>query len=219
MRSVLVPVIAVVACGNREPAAHEQPPPVVAPVVRAPADAVPALDAAPPAKPAATLPNKLGWLDSPAWPAGDTLDATWLIYPIPAGAHDPETIRAPMQLVLAIAGVERVVDFPPQLGALKPSMLQACSSDRVLAPRELAKITFEEGGFGGGLVRRMGPDSVEVVAWDVSDAPCGRRDHPVPCPQHQVPLARLHTPAKAKLHELAFSVDEAGQRHPVGCDD
>lgn len=166
-----------------------------------------------------------GWLDQPRWPtpkAGDRIELTWLVYPIPPPADTPENTRAPLALEITIGGVTRVQKFPPQLGALKPLNLPLCEGavNLVAYPferGEVAKITFYEGGAGGFLVKRAASDVLSVIGWEQSDGACEVKGQIAVCPRHDKLVTKLHVPKGLEIRERIFEVDTKGTRHPFDC--
>lgn len=221
--------------GDREPAPRKAPPtpaPAVAPPPPAPAPPPPPAPVRPSPPPevppvpvprlAPTTPPRGGWLDLPAWPAGATeLTVTWLVYPILDG-REPETTKAPLQLVLTIGGVSRIVELPPQFGALSPLNEPVCAGKVMMAypleRGEVAKITFYEGGAGGFLLRRAGAEALALVGWEQSDGACPDREGlPTVCPRKDRRVLQLHVPRAVTIHEEILEVDEHGERHPLDC--
>lgn len=83
---------------------------------------------------------------------------------------------------------------------------------------DLAKLTFYEGGAGGYLVRRAGPEALAVIAWEQTDGAC-----PLPngdlgvCPPSETRVVKLHVPAHVKVHEAIVEIEPDGTRHPIDC--
>jgi hypothetical protein len=179
--------------------------------------AMPIVDAAPAALP----PRSSGWIDAPSWPAGDRIALAWLVHPaVSRTFHGMDnTLLAPLQLVATIGNVSRVVTFDLQFGDLKAMFQPACGSDTLPLERgEVAKIVFEEGGFGGELVRRAGSDAVEILDWTQEDGACpDARGQPVACKPKTKLAARMHVPRGATFTQAIYEVDAAGARHPFDC--
>ena len=157
------------------------------------------------------------WIDTPPWPAhADHAVLTWRVYP-DLTAKPNEIPAAPVELVVSIGTVQRIVKLAPQIGQM-PAMYQHACKDSVLPLRrgEVAQITFEEGGFGGGVVRRAG-DALEVIEWNQDDGACDDHGKAVACPRKDKLVARLHVPAGVKLEEHLELVDAKGARHPFAC--
>ena len=153
-----------------------------------------------------------GWHDTPAWPASGAASLTWRVYPA-----DPTSIKAPMEVVVAIGGVQRTVKLAPQLGQMPAIYEHMCGETAFPLKRgEVAQITFEEGGFGG-FVARVDGTELEIVEWNESDGLCGSVNKPVPCPRHDTLAARMHVPDGVKLVEHIELVDAHGARRPFSC--
>ncbi|HEY3806645.1 MAG TPA: hypothetical protein VGL61_28775 [Kofleriaceae bacterium] len=220
MRAAFVIPIALFAC-KREEAPAAPPAPAVARIADAAVDA-PAADAPVDAPPPIALPAKSsGWIDSPRWPAGNRVELAWLVYPTVPRVYQGmgDTMVAPLQLVATIGSVSRVVTFDPQLGSLKLYFQSACGSDGLPPERnEIAKLVFEEGGFGGELVRRDGDGVVEILDWSQSDGACpDAHGQPAACKPHEKLVARMHVPHGATFTQAIYDVDDAGARHPFDC--
>jgi|HubBroStandDraft_6_1064221.scaffolds.fasta_scaffold38220_3 hypothetical protein len=157
------------------------------------------------------------WSDTPAWPAAtDHAVLTWRVYPdLPA--KENELTKTPVDLVVAIGAVERVVKLAPQIGQMPAMYQHACAGSMLPLRRgELAQLTFEEGGFGGFIARRA-DDVLEIVEWNQEDGACDDHGKPVACPRKDKLVARLHVPASVKLGEVIELVDAKGARHPFAC--
>jgi hypothetical protein len=125
--------------------------------------------------------------------------------------------KAPVELVVAIGGVQRSVKLAPQLGQLPAMYQHACGAHTFPLRRgELAQIAFEEGGFGG-FVARVDGTALEIFEWNQSDGACDSHGQQVACPRHDKLAARMHVPAGVKLVEHLEVVDGKGARHPFGC--
>ena len=92
-------------------------PPVPPPAGPVSTSTPPPRSASPPPPP--TPPPVHGWLDLPAWSAGDQLEITWLVSIVLDG-KDPESSKFPVELVATIGGVSRRLTLKPQLGAVSP---------------------------------------------------------------------------------------------------
>jgi hypothetical protein len=151
------------------------------------------------------------WTDAPAWPASGAASLTWRVSPADRNA------KSPVELVVAIGGVQRSVKLAPQLGQMPAIYEHVCDSTAVPLRRgEVAQLTFEEGGFGGYVARVTG-SALEIVEWNMSDGMCGTLAKPVPCPRHDTLAARMHVPEGVKLVEHVELVDKHGARRPFVC--
>ena len=152
------------------------------------------------------------WTDAPEWPsAGGAASLTWRVYPAAKDA------KSPVEVVVAIGGVQRSIKLAPQLGQMPAMYEHACGARTFPLQRgELAQVAFEEGGFGG-FVARVDDTALEIVEWNLSDGACDVHGQPGPCPRHDKLAARMHVPAGTKLVEHLELVDGNGARHPFGC--
>jgi hypothetical protein len=164
------------------------------------------------------------WVDRPAWPAGDTLELTWVVKPGVPTKKDPDIPKAPLELHATMGGTTRKITLAPQQGALYPYNQPVCAGKTgfiqyPLAKNQVAKITFYEGGAGGYFVRRTG-DVLEVVAWEQPDGACdGKNGELVACPGSEVIAFKLHVPKSVKIREAIVELDANGARTPLACTD
>lgn len=158
------------------------------------------------------------WIDTPAWPEHATAaELTWLVSPAVAAGSN-EMPNQPVELVVAIAGVERRVTLRPTYGQMVPTYQSICGN-KAFAPNrgELSQINFEEGGFGGFLVRRAGDDALEVVEWTQEDGACIVHGKMTACPRKDKVVASMHVPAGVTVREHVFELDAHGKRTPFSC--
>jgi hypothetical protein len=153
----------------------------------------------------------------------DAIELTWLVAPdLPAKPNQlPAT---PVSLVVTIGGVDRVVKLAPQVGQLRPYYQPVCagrsklpSAETPLGHGEVARITFDEGGFGGYIVRRADNDTLEVIAWSLGDGACDDHGKPVACPRKDSVVTKISAPAAATVHEHLVRIDDHGNHHPFAC--
>jgi hypothetical protein len=151
-------------------------------------------------------------IDTPAWPANaKAIELTWLVSP----AVDA---KSPLELVVAIGAVERHVKLAPELGQLVPMYQSVCGYTTFTAKRgELAQINFEEGGFGGDLVRRAGSDALEIVEWSQEDGGCEVHGQITACPRKDKLVARMHVPVGFTVREHVLELDVRGKRTALAC--
>jgi hypothetical protein len=150
-------------------------------------------------------------IDTPAWPANaKAIELTWLVYP----AVDA---KSPVELVVAIGGVERHIKLAPELGQLIPMYQSICGFTTFTKRGELSQINFEEGGFGGYLVRRAGNDVLEVVEWSQDDGGCDDHGKVTMCPRKDKLVASMHVPVGFTTREHVLDVDARGKRAALHC--
>jgi hypothetical protein len=158
------------------------------------------------------------WIDTPAWPAQATAaNLTWLVSSVVVVGSD-DMPRQAVELVVGIGGIERHVKLRSQFGQMVPSYQSMCGGTAFpLKHGELAQINFEEGGFGGFLVRRAGDDVLEVVEWSQEDGACEIHGKMTACPRKDKLVASMHVPAGIAVHEHLFDVDAHGTRTAFSC--
>ncbi|HEX4455905.1 MAG TPA: hypothetical protein VH143_33825 [Kofleriaceae bacterium] len=158
------------------------------------------------------------WIDAPAWPAkASAAELTWLVSSVVVVGSD-DMPRQAVELVVAIGGVERHVKLHSQFGQMVPSYQSVCGGAAFpLKHGELAQINFEEGGFGGFVVRRAADDVLEVVEWTQEDGACEVHGKTTACPRNDKLVATMHVPAGVNARERLFDVDAHGKRTAFAC--
>ncbi len=169
------------------------------------------------------------FVDAPAWPAaapGARLKVTWVVHPARGTPSDPpESRRRHVEIVVRIGAVARRLDLKSRVGSLFPDEQSVCHAslpqESITYPKErdeLAKLTFSMAGAVGYLVRRIGPDLLEVVEWAQDDGACpdGKGDVG-PCPRDDRPLYRMHVPKNVPIDEAIIEVDGRGKETPFSC--
>jgi hypothetical protein len=158
------------------------------------------------------------WIDTPAWPAkASSAGLTWLVSSVVVVGSD-DMPRQAVELVVEIGGIERHVKLRSQFGQMVPSYQSVCRGAAFpLKHGELAQINFEEGGFGGFLVRRAGDDALEVVEWTQEDGACEAHGKMTACPRKDKVVASMHVPAGVAVRERVFDVDAHGARTAFSC--
>ena len=152
--------------------------------------------------------------------ASGDIGITWVVYPpsVPLRG-DPQFLQQPVIIEVADGGKTTAKKLAPQFGALQPYNQSACKGDAYpLQKREVAKLTFYEGGAGGFLVRREA-NALVVYTWAQTDGLCGSVDKPVECPRNVKEVTSVAVTAKpgAKVVESIVEIDEKGVRKPFDC--
>ena len=157
------------------------------------------------------------WSDKPAWPKATKGEVVWVLSPL-LKAGENEYPKQPVALEITLGKVTRTITLAPDFGALHPYHQSVCPDDALALGRgEIAKLTFEEGGFGGYVVARSG-DELSVIHWTQEDGACEDKHHdPTACPRKDKRVVRLHVPANIVLHEQIVEVDDHGARKPFDC--
>jgi hypothetical protein len=157
------------------------------------------------------------WIDTPAWPTkASSVELTWLVSSVVVVGSD-DMPRQAVELVVEVGGIERHVKLRSQFGQMVPSYQSVCGGTTFTKRGELSQINFEEGGFGGFLVRRAGDGVLEVVEWSQDDGGCDVHGQITACPRKDKVVASMHVPVGVTARERLFSVDAHGARTAFGC--
>ena len=156
-------------------------------------------------------------------PTSDTVKVTWVVREpsVPHQTYQDMLLR-PVALEITIGESLGRLELKPQMGSLFPYHQSVCKTTTFpLGPDEVAKITFEEGGAGGYVIRRKPADTLEVLAWSQSDGACidEKSGDMIACAVTYESVKKLPIPAGAKIVEALLEVDPTGTRRPIRCDE
>jgi len=171
------------------------------------------------------------WRDTPAWSDASKdkrIRLLWDIGPDRKNPHDPYgdgfgLPLHPVDVVLELGGVTRRIKLPPETGGLGAYNQVICHKDGgpyPLAPNEVAKLTFYEGGASGYAVVRNAQDVLEIHHWSQTDGACDGPNHTmVACPISDQLVTRFHIPQDAKTVGSAVFVTRDGKQSKIVCGD
>jgi hypothetical protein len=162
--------------------------------------------------------------DTPAWTETGRVLLLWDVGPDRKNPKDPYgdgfglPLR-PVELVAQLGKVTRRIKLPPETGNLVVYNQVICKTSAYpLAGKEVAKLTFYEGGASGYSVVRAGQDLLEVHHWSQTDGACEGPHHTmVACPVEDELVARMHIPQDAKVGGGAIFLTEKGKQTKLDC--
>jgi len=162
--------------------------------------------------------------DTPAWTETGRILLLWDVGPDRKNPKDPYgdgfglPLR-PVELVAQLGKVTRRIKLPPETGNLSVYNQIICKTSAYpLAGKEVAKLTFYEGGASGYSVVRADPDLLEVHHWSQTDGACEGPHHTmVACPVEDKLVARMHIPEDAKVGGGAIFLTENGKQTKLDC--
>ncbi len=143
------------------------------------------------------------------------------MYPVnPKLVNTQDYPLAPLELKVG----DKVLKLEPQMGALNATYQSVCHPDKTesyaypMGADDVAKITFEEGGVGGYLVKRVDGKLV-LFTWGQSDGACEdpKTKEITECPISTKQARVLDAPATAEVIQRLLVVDAAGKQAPIDC--
>ena len=151
-----------------------------------------------------------------ATPDPPALELTWVVHPADPTEDYPGGY--PLDLVVGT----QTIALEKQIGRLVAPFQSVCLDDPqnpfALAHDEVAKITFEEGGFGGYVVKRSSPRGLALISWSQSDGMCtDATDQPTECPRHDKEVRLLDVPVDVKVRQHLVMIDNTGKQTPFDC--
>jgi hypothetical protein len=172
-----------------------------------------------PSRPPTTVGNRF----EESGAAAESVKLTWVVRDpsVPHQTYEDILLR-PVELEITIGSSLQKVPLKPQMGSLFPYHQGVCNTTTYpRRPGEVAKITFEEGGAFGYLVRRRPQYTLEVVDWSQSDGACTdeKTGDMVACaPSYQL-VTKIQIPANARVDEALVEVNATGVRVPMRCEE
>jgi hypothetical protein len=151
----------------------------------------------------------------------DVVKLTWVVRE-PSIPHDTyqDMLLRPVALEIRIGESLGSLELKPQLGSLFPFHQSVCKTTTFpLGPHEVARITFEEGGAGGYVVRRKPENTLDVLAWSQSDGACidERTGDMIACAVTYETVKKLPIRRDATIEEALVEVDASGTRKSIVC--